>query len=85
LGIREVSVVSEFCVYRLPLQFSFSIVLAAIHEKLEAMAADITAWESVSINTAFEDVVMSPIGGKNLHESARRYMVLAHWQPVYYR
>ncbi|MBF2028722.1 MAG: SDR family NAD(P)-dependent oxidoreductase [Oscillatoriales cyanobacterium C42_A2020_001] len=40
-----------------------SDALDAIHAKLEAVAADLTAWKNVSINTAFDGVVVSAIGG----------------------
>jgi NAD(P)-dependent dehydrogenase (short-subunit alcohol dehydrogenase family) len=37
--------------------------LEAIYDKLEAVAADLTIWERVSTNTAFDDAVVSAIGG----------------------
>jgi NAD(P)-dependent dehydrogenase (short-subunit alcohol dehydrogenase family) len=40
-----------------------SDVLEAIHTKLAAVAADLAAWKDVSIDTAFEGVAMSAIGG----------------------
>lgn len=33
--------------------------MEAMHTKLEAVAADLAAWESVSINTAFEGMTVS--------------------------
>ncbi|HEY9664044.1 MAG TPA: SDR family oxidoreductase [Allocoleopsis sp.] len=37
--------------------------LEVIHAKLEAVAADLDAWKNISINTAFEGVAMTAIGG----------------------
>jgi hypothetical protein len=40
-----------------------SDTLGAIHAKLEAVAADLAPWKDVSINTTFEGVAVSAIGG----------------------
>lgn len=37
--------------------------LEVIHAKLETVAADLADWKEVSINTAFEGVAVSVIGG----------------------
>jgi NAD(P)-dependent dehydrogenase (short-subunit alcohol dehydrogenase family) len=37
--------------------------LEVIHAKLEAVAADLEAWKDISMNTAFEGVPMTAIGG----------------------
>jgi NAD(P)-dependent dehydrogenase (short-subunit alcohol dehydrogenase family) len=40
-----------------------SDTLDAIHAKLAAVAADLAAWKDISINTAFDGVAVSAIGG----------------------
>jgi len=42
--------------------------LEAIYAKLEAVAAELAAWQDISINTAFEGVEVSTIGGQRLSE-----------------
>ncbi|WNZ25787.1 SDR family NAD(P)-dependent oxidoreductase [Leptolyngbya sp. NK1-12] len=38
-------------------------VLDVVHAKLEAVAADLAAWKDISIDTAFEGLAVSAIGG----------------------